>query len=106
MPMRKLRELHQEYKKIKEKLWKTGQEGGWYLISKFEYFEVLDKTFGKKPAIQSKVITESIAGIATVNRKISDNDESVISIERDLNYPGTSSTAMYYGKWWWWKKVK
>lgn len=102
--MRKTRELHQDYKKIKEKLWKTGQEGGWYLISKFEYFEVLDKIFGKKPSTQSKVITESIAGIATVDHKILNSDESVISKERDPNYPGTSSTAMYYGKWWCWKK--
>ena len=100
MPMRKIRELHQEHKKIKEKLWKTWQEGarGWYLISKFEYFEVLDKTFGKKPATQSMAITESIAGIAIVDHKISDSDESVISKERDPNYPGTSSTATYYGK--------
>jgi len=89
----KTKKLRQEYKKIKDKLRETGQEGRQYLISKFEYFEVLDKIFGNKPATQPKVIIDSMAGKATVESEISDSDESVMPKESDPEYPGTSSTA-------------
>ena len=89
----KTKKLRQEYKKIKDKLRETGQEGRQYLISKFEYFEVLDKIFGNKPATQPKVIIDSMAGITTVDSEISDSDDSVMPKESDPDYPGTSSTA-------------
>ena len=91
----KTKKLRQEYKKIKDKLRETGQEGRQYLISKFEYFEVLDKILGNKPATQPKVIIDSMAGVATVNSEfeISDSDESVMPKESDPDYPGNSSTA-------------
>ena len=91
----KTKKLRQEYKKIKDKLRETGQKRRQYLISKFKYLEVLDKTLGNKPATQPKVIINIMAGVATVDSEfeISDSDESVMPKESDLDYPGTSSTA-------------
>ena len=82
-------------KRSKDKLRETGQEGRQYLISKFKYFEVLDKILGNKPATQPKVIIDSMAGVATVDSEfeISDSDESVMPKESDPDYPGNSNTA-------------
>ena len=44
---------------------------------------MLDKIFGNKPATQSKVNIDSMAGITTVGSKISDSDDSVMPKEND-----------------------
>lgn len=43
----KIKKLRQEYKKVKDKLHKTGEK---YLIAKFEHCDLLNDILGNKPA--------------------------------------------------------
>ena len=46
----KIKKLRQQYKKGKDKIRQTGQQGRQHLISKFVYFNTLDNILGNRPA--------------------------------------------------------
>ena len=89
----KTKKLRQEYKKIKDKIKETGQEGRRYLIVKFEYFEVLDAFLANRPATQPKVVIDSLADQCTskANDDLSDSDDSLQSPE--ITTAGNSTTT-------------
>jgi len=72
----KTKKLRQDYKKVKDKIKQTGEEGRRHLIAKFEYFEVMDAFLANRPATQPKVVIDSLAGQCTSNAD-SDSDDSV-----------------------------
>lgn len=86
--------LRQEYKKVKDKIKQTGQEGTRYLISKFEYFMVIDAFLANRPATQPKVIIDSLADQCTSNAEndASNSDESVYPAESESIVPTGNST--------------
>ena len=90
----KTKKLRQEYKKVKDKIKETGQEGRRYLIAKFEYFEVLDAFLANRPATQPKVVIDSLADQCTskANDDLSDSDDSLQSPE--ITTAGNSTTTL------------
>ena len=50
----KTKKLCKEYKKVKDKICQTDQEGRQYLITKFVCFEILDNILGNRPATQQR----------------------------------------------------
>lgn len=57
----KVKKLRQEYKKIKDKMTKTGEEGKKRLIDSWDYYEPLDAILGNRPATKPPVVIDSAA---------------------------------------------
>lgn len=76
----KIKKLRQEYKKIKDKINKTGEEGKIHLISSWDYYEPLDNILGNKPATHPSIVIDSYAESADVDKSDAlDEDTSVAS---------------------------
>ena len=63
----KIKKLRQQYKKVKDKIRQTGQQGRQHLISKFVYFNALDNILGNRPATEPMVVIDSFSGKSEVD---------------------------------------
>lgn len=63
----KIKKLRQQYKKVKDKIRQTGQQGRQHLISKFVYFNALDNILGNRPATEPMVVIDSLSGKSEVD---------------------------------------
>ena len=55
----KIKKLRQEYRKIKDKMNKTGEEGKKHLIAGWDFYEPLNSILGHKPSTQPAVVIDS-----------------------------------------------
>ena len=78
----KVKKLKQEYKKIKDKLNKTGESGRMHLKS-WDFFDPLDSIWGHKPATHPPAVVDTLAEIEDANQSNSDDVLESVGDETD-----------------------
>ena len=82
--------MKQEYKKIKDKLNKTGESGRKRLMS-WDFFDPLDGILGHKPATHPPVVVDSLEEIADGNE--SNSEEVLDSVDVETDNGGSSQVV-------------
>jgi len=76
---RKIEKLHQQHKKVKDKIFQTVQQGMQHLILKFVFFDAVDDVLGNRPATELKVIIDSLSS------KTDQDDSNASDCDEDSN---------------------
>ena len=82
-----MRKLKQEYKKIKDKLNKTGESGRKHLKS-WDLFDLLDSILGLKPATHSPLVVDTLVEMEDANK--SNIDDVLESVGDETDNGGNS----------------
>jgi len=56
----RIKKLHQQHKKVRDKIRQTGQQGRQHLISKVVFIDAVDNILGNRPATEPKVIIDNM----------------------------------------------